>query len=940
MIEKTQNKENGVICKKNMTVSYPKKKDFVWLCYLVELILIMIVSGTSILSFTNGCDIQMNQKVYLLAVIFLSILFYISFFQKKWGGILLFGEIVAYGAAGYYFRSEISNGLALVVNTVFRHIENYFGVDLAEYQINSGDEVQATTIFFIYISVFLIGFVAYIIRNDLPIVVLLLATIWIAFIPEMVGLVPVIGHRFGYFAGLLVYGGSSFYKRTATEKKLSTQKKIQGKVRMYQIVSVGIWFGIFTLFLGEDTYKELAKNKNFKVAFQENIRRGLDNLIRGTFCQGRVSGGINFGELGQVEGIEYTGDVKLKLRLEKKEFKPVYLRGYIGSYYQDNTWVGLTKEDEEEKQRLEAISDIKVEDYDAALLYYYLALLNYHNSIGETFQNDKEEENDEFPAYQGTEKADLIRGLFPDFLQQVEIDNIAESYGTLFTPYYVSENILEKNGKLSIEGKKTKSYYKWEVVAAGDSVADFVSNQEEYDWNNWISEEFLADIESMIEDVEERLGQKLEDYSTENMEEITLGEFFHISEEYEEYDYMEIYQVTDKIWSLSNYADVNAKTMLELLKNFKIFRNYQQQYESYVEQTYLQVPEELKNQLLGTMNQAKNEWGFHNDIQEEWLEGLNISGVDSKSVEWEKMVSGLLLVKEYLSENTSYSLTPGAVPKGEDFVSHFLYENQQGFCTHYATTAALMLRSLGIPARYVEGYMASSTNLKLGKYENDYLSVELTDENAHAWVEVYIHDYGWVPVEMTPGYSEGFELKDLIKEEEEITNPQPTETPKTSQTTTSSNETKPTKTTLPIIKKIKTILRNIVLILLLFFGIWLRRFMLCRYRRHKEKQVDFKECITFLYKEIDRILCIKKYKSKEESLREWLQIEKEDLVEGITQKQWEQLLVISNHCAFSNKPPLLDDVEKSREIYHTLQKNSYKSSPRWKRIFYRYIKVM
>lgn len=923
-----------------MTISYPKKKDFVWLSYLVELILVMIVSGTSISSFTNGCEIQMNQNVYLLAVILLSILFYISFFQKKWGGILLFGEIAAYGAAGYYFRSEISNGLALVVNTIFRDIENYFGVDLAEYQIDSGDEAQATTIFFIYISVFLIGFVAYIIRNDLPMVVLLLATVWIAFIPEVVGLVPDIGCRLGYFAGLLVYGGSCLYKRTATEKKLSTQKKIQGKARMFQIVSVGIWFGIFSLFLGEDTYKELTKDKSFKVALQENMRRGLDNLIRGTFCQGRVSGGINFGELGQVEGIEYTGDVKLKLHLEKKEFEPVYLRGYIGSYYQNNTWVGLTKEDEEKKQRLEAISDIKVEDYDAALLYYHLALLKYHNGKGEAFQNEEEAGTGEFLAYQGTEKPDLIRNLFPDFLQRIEIDNIAESYGTLFTPYYVSENVLEKDGKLSIEGKKNQSYYEWQVVAAGKGIADFVSNQEEYDWNNWLSGSFLADIETMIEDVEQRLGQKLEDYSTENMEEATVGEFFHISEESEEYDYMEIYQEADEVWQLSNYADVNAKNMLELLKNFKIFRNYQQQYESYVEKTYLQVPRELKNKLLNTMNQAKNEWGFYNDMQEEWLEGLNISGIDSESVEWKKMISGLLLVKEYLSENTSYTLEPGAVPGGEDFVSHFLYENKQGFCTHYATTAALMLRSLGIPTRYVEGYMASSTNLKLGKYENDYLSVELTDENAHAWVEVYIHDYGWVPVEMTPGYSEGFELKDFINEEKEITNPQSTQTPKTPQTTTSPNETKPTKITLPIIKKIKTILRNIVLVFLLFFGIWLRRFILCRYRRHKERQVDFKECITFLYKEIDRILSIKKHKSKEESLREWLQIEKEDIVEGITKKQWEQLLVISNHCAFSNKPPLLDDVEKSREIYHTLQKNSYKSSPIWKRIFFRYIKVM
>lgn len=933
MIEKTQKKENGVICKKDITVFYPKKKDFVWLSYLVELILIMVVSGTAVSSFINGCEIQVNQRTYLSAVIILSSLFYFSFFQKKLGGILLFGEIIAYGAAGYYYRGEISNGLALVVNTLFQEIEKYFGVDLAEYQVNSPDEVQSTTIFIIYISVFLIGFIAYIIRNDLPVVVLLLATIWIAFIPEVVGLVPAIEYRFGYFAGMFVYGGSNLYKRRTREKKLSAQKKIQGKVRLFQVISVGIWFGLFTMVLGEGTYEELAKAKDFKVALQENIRRGLDNLIRGTFCQGRVSGGINFGELGEVDGIEYTGDVKLKLRLEKKEFEPVYLRGYIGSYYENNTWVGLTKEDEDRKQRLEDSSGIKVENYDAAFLYYYLAFSKY-NYTGKTSQKDKEDEISGFQTYQGTEKAKMIQELFPDSLKQIGIDNIAESYGTLFTPYYVSENIVEKNGKLSIEGKKNQSYYEWGVVEEGKDVADFISNQEEYNLNNWISRYFLTDIEDMIADVENRLGEKLEDYSTGNISDVTIGEFFNISEEYEEYEDMEI------PWLLSNYRNVNAKTMLELLKNFKIFRNYQQQYERYVKQTYLQVPEELKTQLLSTLNQAKEDWKFDSDLQEEWLEGLNIYGSDKKTIEWKKMISALLLVKQYLSENTSYTLTPGAVPGREDFVTHFLYENKKGFCTHYATTAALMLRSLDIPVRYVEGYMAGSLNLKLGKYENGYLSVELTDENAHAWIEVYIDDYGWVPVEMTPGYSEGFELEDLIEKEEEITTPDSTQTPQTSQTTTSPGQKNSTKITLPIVKKIKTILRNIAIILLLFFGIWLRRYILCRYRKHKETQTYLGECIIFLYKEIDRILCIKKHKRKEEPLREWLQMEKEDMVEGITEKQWKQLLIISNQCAFSSKPPLSDDVEKIREIYHNLQENSYKSSSRGKRIYYRYIKAM
>lgn len=326
---------------------------------------------------------------------------------------------------------------------------------------------------------------------------------------------------------------------------------------------------------------------------------------------------------------------------------------------------------------MEAISNIKVEDYDAALLYYYLAMLKHHNYTGEMYLSDTKEK-DGFLAYQGTEKSELIRELFPDFLERIEIDNIAESYGTLFTPYYVSGNVLEKNGKLSVEGKKNQSYYEWDVVEAGKDVADFISDKEVYELNDWMSESFLANMESMIADVEERVGEKLEDYSTDNMEEVTVGELFQISDEYE---YKEIEQEVDEVWmwQLGNYVDADAKTMLEILKNFKIFRNYQQQYESYVEQTYLQVPEELKNQLLSTLTEAKTEWGFENDLQEEWIEGLGIFTDNSETREWKKMVSALLLVKQYLSKNTSYTLTPGAVPEGEDFVTHFLYQNKKGF---------------------------------------------------------------------------------------------------------------------------------------------------------------------------------------------------------------------------------------------------------------------
>lgn len=660
-------------------------------------------------------------------------------------------------------------------------------------------------------------------------------------------------------------------------------------------------------------------------------------------------------KLGETEAIEYNGDTKLKLRTNQTDFKPIYLRGYIGSDYKDNTWGGLTKEAEERKQRLESTGDIMVEDYDAALLYYYLAFLKYDNSYASLFGeagDDKEEK--EFLAYQGRDKLSVIQNLFPkeyshNYLSKIEIDNVAESYGTLFIPYYAAENVVEKGGKLSVAGKKNKGFYEWSVLQKGTDSADLINREYGSDMTNWISQNFVADIEDIINDVEGKLGKKLEDYSTKDMGKETVYDFFHFSHfsEDEEYwwdsDNPEVYgtlmeaERAEQRWNLGTYEDADAKTILDLLTDFKKFRNHQIQYENFVKQTYLEVPEQLKKRLLSTLKQEEKKWGFQSGMQIEWM---NDSNMDlDVSGEWAKIVSKLLLVKKYLADNTSYTLQPGAVPKGEDLVEYFLYENKKGFCSHYASSAVLMLRSLGIPARYVEGYMAGSTDLKLGRYEKGFLSVELTDENAHAWVEVYVPDFGWTPVEMTPGYSEGFELKEKAPEKETET-PKTTPAPTASGTTVSPDKTDPAKFTLPAMKKIKNILRNMMLVILVIFCIWIRKVIWYQYRKRKEEQPVLEKRMIFFYKEIDRILCVKKYKKKEAPLREWLQTEKEEPIESIAPKQWKQLLEVCNDCAFSNKSLPPDEVEQCRQLYHTLQENIYQSNPWWKRVFYRYIKVL
>ncbi len=101
----------------------------------------------------------------------------------------------------------------------------------------------------------------------------------------------------------------------------------------------------------------------------------------------------------------------------------------------------------------------------------------------------------------------------------------------------------------------------------------------------------------------------------------------------------------------------------------------------------------------------------------------------------------VLRLAQYLSANTTYSLTPLVPPADEDFVAYFL-ETKTGYCTYYASAMAVLCRSLGIPARYVEGYQ-----LPEGTQAGE--TVTVTQRQAHAWCEVYFKGIGWIPVDVS-----------------------------------------------------------------------------------------------------------------------------------------------------------------------------------------------
>ena len=105
----------------------------------------------------------------------------------------------------------------------------------------------------------------------------------------------------------------------------------------------------------------------------------------------------------------------------------------------------------------------------------------------------------------------------------------------------------------------------------------------------------------------------------------------------------------------------------------------------------------------------------------------------------------LLLIEDFLRTNYRYSLSPGLPPDDVDFIEHFLFDSQSGYCVHFATTFVMMARLLGFPARYIEGYLIQ------GEPDADGY-IDVLNNMAHAWPEVLMQGHGWVRFEPTPGY--------------------------------------------------------------------------------------------------------------------------------------------------------------------------------------------
>lgn len=247
------------------------------------------------------------------------------------------------------------------------------------------------------------------------------------------------------------------------------------------------------------------------------------------------------------------------------------------------------------------------------------------------------------------------------------------------------------------------------------------------------------------------------------------------------------------------------------LDNFSMdFSSQVYDYDNFVKSYYLKLPYDTKLAML--------------KIAEE----NNLTGVSTQNIPQ--------AVKQFVSHSASYSLNTQKVPDGRDVAEWFLNDAETGYCMHFANATAVMLRALGVPARYVTGYCADVVDGK----------AIVTSDNAHAWVEYYDSSIGWIPLDAT---SSDFVVVQATESIQPTTQSQTTSP--TVQPTTQAQNTKPVKT--EVKAKISTP-AIIVIIILLIIALAILRIILIRYyRKYSFTHKDYKSRVICIYRYLNKL---------------------------------------------------------------------------------------
>ncbi len=220
-------------------------------------------------------------------------------------------------------------------------------------------------------------------------------------------------------------------------------------------------------------------------------------------------------------------------------------------------------------------------------------------------------------------------------------------------------------------------------------------------------------------------------------------------------------------------------------------------------------------------------------------------------------------IERYFGRNGFvYDTQNVAIPEeDQDYVDQFLFDTKVGYCDNFSTAMVVMLRSVDIPARWVKGFV---TGDQVERYGDGTALYDISNNEAHSWVEAYIDGIGWVPFEPTIGYANPADINfDTAEDDQPLEAPedepkepeQPEVLPKDQTIAEPSVENKKEKVSLAWLGIAAGILAAIAVIAAVILWLtrkkWLPKYYIRQYRKSAPNEDNYVTAYARLLKQLE-----------------------------------------------------------------------------------------
>jgi len=512
----------------------------------------------------------------------------------------------------------------------------------------------------------------------------------------------------------------------------------------------GIFAFVTALFAVTAVQPFISPQAKFDLSMPEQIMDFLTSTIEYTLVgsdasvYGGYNGGMGGGFLYRPGGAKFKDKAILQLSSATDSnalylrSTAIYLKGWTGSIYTGNMWLEADKKQLEAFEALVGATPLPRFRYMGEKNFFRVFTESMQNVFGASYQRRGAELKEDkikiehlvaggrrsflpyfFDSYEGghfrfKDNADLY----------VQITNSLFSYPVYTAEFASVDNVLNRAGPVATDDlKEYLGYYRSYMDTSLDTKS-FLSllNPDELE-AAMPDVQFFSSMSAIPLRIFDRLVEEGEfiEYSAPSPElagELRYHGYIHVPYKYN--DIIDAVKVRYNMYS-ANAGGLGAGFMSpDFVDSEVLYGNFAREY-------YLGLP---------------------SDFPEE-VRALALEITAGCDTDYEKA----LAMEKYLAQTYTYTLNP-SIPTDTraDFVYNFLFDQKEGYCTAYASAMVTMMRSLGVPARYAEGYLVDTSKKSRDEFGKEYIVVY--DYNGHAWPEVYFRGIGWLPFEPTVSYND------------------------------------------------------------------------------------------------------------------------------------------------------------------------------------------